>query len=369
MNQASPIREMAPVCVVGAGPCGLAACKNLAEHGIPHECLERQDDVGGHWYGDSPHSGVYASTHLISSKKLTEFDDFRMPKQFPQYPHHSQAFAYLRDYAQHFRLRDRIRFRTTVQRIHPREDGWLVSTADGNERFYSAVILAHGHHVEPHLPEIPGRFAGATLHSKNYKTPDLIRNQRLLIIGAGNSGCDLAVEAAYHARSVTLSLRRGYHILPKYLFGTPLDRCGEQLDRWLLPGRVKRRIAEKLIQVAVGPVELCGLPRPAHRLFTTHPIVNSHLPLLVAHQRVQVKPDVVAFHDYQVDFQDGTSEEFDLVIFATGYQLSFPFVDLANLNGSQGVPELFLNAFHPTRDDVVVAGMFQPNGGIWKLAD
>lgn len=357
-------------CVIGAGPCGLAAAKNLRMSGVPVTVFDRNGDVGGNWCYGTPSSSVYASAHLISSKTQTEYIDFPMPAGYPAYPSARQVHDYLRQYAEHFQLYEDIRFRTAVERVVPTASGWEVQIqGDSSPQRFRGLVVANGHHSEPLYPVFAGHFDGQTLHAHDYKTPDVLRGRRVLVIGAGNSGCDIAVEAAEHAASATLSMRRGYHFLPKFLRGKPIDVCGETLHRWGFPLWVRRIVAGGMLRIAVGPLESYGLPRPDHRLFETHPIVNSQLLYELGHGRVRVKPNVAEFCGANVRFSDGSEEPFDLVVMATGYKLSFPFLDRDLLVDERGRPKLYLNAFHPERDDLFVAGLIQPDTGIWGLAD
>lgn len=358
-------------CVVGGGACGLTALKNLTERGIPAEALEREDDVGGNWYYGSPASSLIASTHLISSKRQTEFTDFPMPGDYPPYPSHAQALAYLRDYARHFDLYQHIRFGQGVTRIEPVDGGktWQVTVAGEEPRRYRGVVIANGHHWDPLVPQFPGNFAGQILHARDYKTPDLLRGRRVLVVGAGNSGCDIAVEAAQHATAAFLSLRRGYHFLPKFLLGKPVDAGDAMLHRWRLPLWLRRWITSWLVYIAVGPLERYGLPTPDHALFETHPIINSQLLYWLGHGAIGVRPNIAELAADRVRFVDGREEQVDLIILATGYKLSFPFIDSEHLAWRDGRPQLFLNAFHPRYHNLFVCGLIQPNGGLWPLAD
>jgi hypothetical protein len=190
-----------------------------------------------------------------------------------------------------------------------------------------------------------------------------------LVVGAGNSGCDIAVEAAQHATSAAISMRRGYHFFPKFLRGLPIDVRGERLHRWGLPAWLRRKIAAWMVYFTVGPLKHYGLPEPEHRLFETHPIVNSQLLYELGHGHIRVKPNIAELRGREILFTDGTQEAFDLIVFATGYKLSFPFLDSQWILNEQGELRLFLNAFHPERDDFLVAGLIQPDSGIWGLAD
>lgn len=361
------------VCVIGAGPAGLAAAKNLRQRGLAVDLIERAHDLGGNWLFGSPGSSIYASTHLISSKRMTQFVDFPMPKEYPPYLHHTQALEYLRSYAAHFGLRECIEFGRTVEWVEPDHSGsgeaWRVRLDRGEERIYWAVVVANGHHSEPLWPEIPGHFSGRLVHAHDYKSPDLLAGKRVLVIGAGNSGCDIAVEAAQHAAFAAQSFRRGYHFLPKFLFGGPLDSGGEVFHRWGVPAWLRQQITRWLVRIAIGPPERYGLPKPQHRLFETHPIVNSQLPYFLGHGRLKIRPAVRAFIGSNVAFVDGTQEPFEVVICATGYRTSFPFLDPRLVLDDSGRPRLFLQAFHPSFHRFFVAGLIQPNGAIWPLVD
>ncbi len=367
MNAPAPPQRY---CIVGAGPCGLTAAKNLAEQGISFDCLEAEEDLGGNWLYGSPHSSVYSSTHLISSKRLTEYTDFPMPRSFPPYPSHAQALSYLRAYAEQFQLSRFIEYGKKITHLTRRESGWEVRVAgEPAARAYAGVLIASGHHWDPQWPEIPGRFEGEMLHAHDYKTPDILAGKRVLVLGGGNSGCDIAVEAGRCAKEVFQSLRRGYHFLPKFLLGKPVDSCGDRLHRWRFPLWLQRRISSWMVHISLGPPERYGLPRPDHKLFETHPIVNSQLLYSVGHGLVKVRPGVERFEGREVVFTDGSRETIDLIICATGYKISFPFIQPNLLHWKQGRPDLFLNVFHPRADDLFLVGLIQPNSGIWGLAD
>lgn len=356
-------------CIVGAGSSGLAAVRAFAVAGIPADCLEREDDVGGNWYYGRPHSSIYQSTHTISSKRLTEYVDFPMPRDYPQYPHHRQVWEYLRSYARHHGLYERIEFGRTIERITHDGAGWIVRLADGTERRYRGVVIANGHNWDPRLPEYPGTFTGETLHSSQYKTPEVLAGRRVLVVGAGNSGCDIAAEAAQHAECTFHSVRRGYHYLPKFWRGAPIDALNEQLLRWRVPTAVRRLFATFIERASFGDPTRRGLPRPDHRLFESHPIINSQMHYYLAHGRITPKPDVAELCGHEVCFTDGSREAIDLIVYATGFRISFPFVDRELLNWRDGKPDLYLNVFHPDRDDLFVIGLIQPDSGQFGLVD
>ncbi|MGI9456852.1 MAG: flavin-containing monooxygenase [Aeoliella sp.] len=357
-------------CVIGAGSSGLAVAKNFAAAGLPFDCLEREETLGGNWCYGKPASSVYRSTHLISSKVLTEFTDFPMPEEYPEYPHQELVWQYLRNYADHFGLDEYIEYNTAVRHCSPApKGGWNVELERGEVRHYRGLVIANGHNWDPRFPEFPGTFDGLALHSAEYKTPEVLQGQRVLVVGAGNSGCDIAVESAANAAATLHSMRRGYYYLPKFFGGFPIDAVGEFALRWRLPLWLRRLLARRSIRLVNGSPEQIGLPKPDHKLFETHPIINSQLAYHVGHGDIVVKPDVAELCGNRVRFTDGTTEPIDVILYATGFKISFPFIDLNELNWQGGRPELYLNVFHPERDDLFVAGMIQPDSGQWGLVD
>jgi hypothetical protein len=361
-------------CVIGAGPSGLTALKNLLAAGVPAECLEREDDVGGNWYYGSSASSVFASTRLISSKSLTAYTDFPMPPEWPAYPHHTQCLDYLRRYARHFELLPHIRTHAAVERMEPHPGGgWTVSATGRPTRHYAGVVIATGHNRDPRFPEIPGSFSGTLLHACQYKSPTqpvAIAGKRVLVIGGGNSACDIAVDSAGHAATTVLSLRRGYYLVPRFILGRPADLRGERLLKLGLPVWLRRLVSLRAIDRAIGLPWRHGLPRPDHRLWETHPIINADLCRRIDAGRVRPAGDVARFEGDTVVFTDGSREVFDVVICATGYRVSLPFIDPAHLCAdAEGVPRLFLNLLHPARDDIAVVGLIQPDSGQWGLTD
>jgi hypothetical protein len=359
------------VCVVGAGSSGLAAAKNLLQHGFEVDVLEREDDLGGNWNYGKPYARVYRSTHTISSKPGTEYSDYPMPASFPDYPHHSQILEYLRSYAAHFGVTPRIRYSTPVERIEPVVAGapdtkWLV-TAAGATTTYDAVVVANGHNWSPKIPQYPGEFAGTVMHSAHYRTPDVFVGKRVLVAGGGNSGCDIVVEAAQFGDRAWHSTRRGYYYMPKYLFGRPSDQVGDRMLALGIPLWLRRMIARISYRVLVGSPAKMGLPEPDHALFETHPVVNTLLPYYVGQGDVTPKPDIARFDGNTVHFVDGTSCDVEMVVFATGYNIEFPFIDNAHLNWVDGRPRLHQHVFHPTYDTLFVAGLIQPDSGQFGL--
>lgn len=355
------------VCVVGAGASGLTAIKNLREQGFAVDCYERETSVGGAWNWRHDRSPVYAGTHLISSRPLTEFPDFPMPDTWPDYPHHSQVLEYLERYARHFGLGEHIWYGMEVVSIVPAGDGrWDVtirSTGGGTSRVqrYAAVVIANGHNWAPVTPEIPGDFIGQVIHSNAYKDPARLRNKRILVIGGGNTGCDIAVEAAQHADRVWHSTRRGYWFAPKYVGSRPADQLSnERAPSWLRRRR-QRRISADLTR--------WGMPAPEHTPNESNPVVNGLLPHYVGHGRIEPVPDVARYDGTVVELTDGRRIEPQLVITATGYRPRFDFAAPELLDADEhGRPDLHLHVFARMHPTLAVVGLVQPDSGLFPVA-
>ena len=345
---------------------GLACAKVLVEQGIEFQGFELHSDVGGLWDIQGPRSTMYETAHLISSRTKTEFTDFPMPEGVADYPSHRVMRDYFRAFTEHFDLRRHFRFGAEVLRCEPLDSGWRVVWREGGEQHdgrFSAVMIANGTLSEPNLPRFEGQFDGEVIHSAAYRHPDQMRGKRVLVVGGGNSGCDIVVDAVHHGQSADLSLRRGYHFVPKYVFGKPADTVGGKLR---LPMWLKRRLDTMILRWFTGDAQRVGFPAPDHRLYESHPVVNSLAIFHAGHGDIRIRPDVARLEGQAVVFTDGSRAEYDLIIAATGYQLHYPFVDKDLLNWQGAAPHLFLNCLHPQRDDLFVMGMLEATGLGWQ---
>lgn len=360
------------VCVIGAGPSGITALKNILDEGIDAICYDQNDRVGGNWiYNENPsHSSVFETTHIISSKTLSQYEDYTWEdhaENTPDYPSHQQLASYFQGYAAHFGLLDHIKFETTVlktERASSRE--WKVTiknqTGEKTETF-SDLVVCNGHHWNPRMPEYPGTFSGDFLHSHDFKKADHFRDKKVLVIGGGNSACDVAVETSRVSEKTSISWRRGYRIIPKFFFGKPSDIVGSGMT-WL-PVKLRSRLSQLLIKIFIGPNMNYGLQEPDHNFGQTHPTINDELLYRIRHGKVHPKVDIERLDGKTVHFKDGSSEEFDVIIACTGFIITHPFFERSFIDYSEGDVPLYLKMIHPQYDNLFFVGLFQPLGCIW----
>ena len=364
---------MRPYLVLGAGPTGLAMAKALAEAGIPYEQVEATGDVGGNWA-----HGVYETAHIISSRRTTEYTDFPMPADYPDFPSAAQMHCYFQDYAAHFKLYDRLTFHREVAELRPEGDraegGWRVCFTDGTAALHRGVIVCNGHHWARSFPPWIKDFTGEVLHSKDYKRPDQLRGKRVLVLGGGNSGCDLASEAARVGASADWSLRRGYWFVPKTLMGRPTV---ELMQPWL-PVAIQRLVIKALIRVVVGDYAAYGLPLPDHDIFEAHPSVSTEVFHYLKHGRLTVRPDVASVGGRTVTFRQPpaqpsaqpsapVSQEYDLIALGTGFDVAFPFLPEGTVPVIGKTPQLYAGMLRPEHRGLFVMGGYQVRYGIGPL--
>ncbi len=358
-------------CVVGAGPAGLIMARALIAEGVPFDWFEKQQDVGGIWDMTSTESPMYESAHFISSKYLSGFVGYPMPADYPDYPSWSQIRDYIRNFARDFGLYDYVTLGVAVTSAEPLPgDRWRVELSTGEVREYDGLIAAPGVTWHPNLPEIAGaaEFGGDIRHSVTFRTGSEFVGKRVLVIGAGNSGVDIACDAARNADRAYLSVRRGYRFVPKHIFGLPTDA--------LLTGAIDppRGVslsgdASKLIDTLVGDLTRLGLPAPDHDLLASHPIMNTQVLHYLQHGDLIAKPNVVQLTETGAVFADGSEEQLDLVLLATGYQYLLPFLDPSLLTWRRGHPELYLNVFSRELDSLYILGFIEFAGAAYTRFD
>lgn len=351
-------------CIVGAGYTGLAVAKAFADAGLDYHHVEATGAIGGNWS-----HGVYDSTHLISCRDATQYADYPMPANYPDFPSAAQMLDYLRDFARHFRLDERIEFDTLITRVEPIDPrgltGWRVTFANGNVRRYTGVVVANGHYWSTRTPNYPGTFAGNQIHSKDYRRPADLTGPRVLVVGAGNSGCDLAVESATTFGSSDLSLRRAYWFLPKYVLGVPSSKF--DVLSVPVPKFLEEVAFRALVLVGMGRFSSFGLEKPRHRFFEQDLVVNQQLPYFLKHGRVRIRPEITRFDSHTVHFADGSAADFDTIVWATGFNTSFPFLPDGLLEWEKGQPRLVAHSIAPGLANLMFAGLVAPRSGAGGL--
>ncbi|MTB52025.1 NAD(P)/FAD-dependent oxidoreductase [Lewinella sp. W8] len=366
------MKNVPRVAVIGAGCSGITALKNCLEKGLDATCYEANADIGGNWiYSEQEsHSSVCETTHIISSKTLSEYLDFPMPEDYPDYPSHEQVLRYFRSYADHFGLRTHIRFNVRVERAELGEDQrWTLTLSDGTTEVFDYLLTANGHHHHARHPEgIAEAFAGRYLHSHDYKHNRSFKDERVLVVGSGNSGCDCAVEISRVAASVDISIRRAHYIIPKFFLGKPADTFNKGLQ--YLPGFLRGPLQKLSLRFQVGKYAAYGLEEPTEPVTKTHPTLNSELLYKIRHGKVHPRRGIQSVAGNTVHFTDGSQGTYDTIVAATGYKITFPFFDRAMINYEEAdrIP-LFLRMFHPDYPTLIFIGLFQPQGAIWPLSD
>jgi dimethylaniline monooxygenase (N-oxide forming) len=356
--------------VIGAGSSGLPVLKALCEQGISVECFERGSDVGGNWRyeNDNGLSSAYASLRTNVSRERMQYPSFPLPSSYGDFPHHSQMAAYLGAYADRHGLREHIRFGVTVERLDPEVDGeWRILLDNGLLRRYSAVVVAVGIHSYPKLPDLPGAFAGDAIHSHDYRTPKRFTGSRVLVIGAGQSAVEVALEVARVAKSTAISVRSGTHVIPRRTRGEPYDaRDVEPFVRapWRLMNLLFARSAER----ELGPVP-AAWPTPSHRILEGSPTVSSELLPAVRRGDIAVKPGIARLAGECVRFADGTEDHFDAIIYATGYRINLPFLSPSLLSARDRELPLYRRIVPPGIPGLFLAGFVDAPGGLLPVVE
>jgi dimethylaniline monooxygenase (N-oxide forming) len=372
------------VCIVGAGSSGIAAAQVLHARGIDFDCFEIGSQVGGNWRYDNDNgmSSAYRSLHINTSRQLMEYKSFPMPADLPDYPSHWQVAAYFDAYVDRFGFRDKISFRTEVVKVEPLAAGGYEVTvrrrdphgevAEPETRSYAHVVVANGHHWDPRWPEpsYPGveTFPGEQLHAHYYRTSDVLEGRRVLVVGIGNSACDIAVESSRVARETYLTMRRGAHIIPKYVFGVPTDHLTDSpLARG--PLRLQQVSMAAIVRLSAGKVTDYGLPAPDHKILHAHPTVSEDLLNRLGHGDITVRPHIDRFEGSKVFFTDGSAVEVDVVVYCTGYKVTFPFLHERVVPTRDNKVDLFHRVVPPDHPGLYFLGLIQPLGAIMPLAE
>lgn len=352
-------------CIIGAGCSGFTMAKRLKDSGLPYDCFEMSDGIGGNWYFKNPNgaSSCYQSLHIDTSKWRLAFEDFPVPDVWPDFPHHAQLLQYFNDYVDHFDLRERITFNTAVTDAAREADGrWKVTLSTGEVREYDALVVANGHHWDARLPEYPGTFDGHQVHSHNYTDPFEpydFRGKNVMVVGGGNSAMDISSELSQKplAENLYISMRRGVWVLPKYMNGQPADKAA--LPGWM-PSKIGRAMARKVIKKNIGNMEDYGLPKPDHEPLDGHPSVSGEFLTRVGCGDILPKGGIERLDGDGVIFADGSREQVDAIVWATGYNVTFPFLKQDELTPKDNVFPLYKRMVKPGWENLFFLGLAQP---------
>lgn len=365
--------DQLPACIIGAGSSGVTAAKALKEKGVPFDCFEIGSKIGGMWRyeNDNGLSSAYKSLHIDTSRHNLGYADFPIPDHYPDFLSHFEVIDYLEAYATRFDVLAHIRFNTKVERVKPLADtSWQVTLGTGETKRYRAVIVANGHLWDPRWAEFPGMFAGDQIHSHHYRTAEPYKGKNVLIVGIGNSAVDVAVDVCKSANRTFVSTRRSAWVMPKYIMGIPIDRWSAFLSRRLrLPTRMTRSIVQRFAYLVTGDQARFGIPRPKHAIWQEHATLSQELIPYCGHGWIRMKPNVSALADTHVTFDDGTREQIDAIIYATGYKTTFPFLDPDVFEMRDGNASLYRRMVSADRPGLYMLGLIQPIGPTIPLVE
>ena len=383
------------VCLIGAGTSGLITAKVLKDHDIPFDCFERGSGLGGLWrfQNDNGMSTCYRSLHINTSKRMMELSDFKFLPEIAEYPSHGEILSEFERYADTFDLRQHIAFNTTVEHCQREsEGGWSIRISGPGgieEHRYDFLMVANGHHWDPRMADFPGSFDGAEIHAHHYvdtTEPIDLAGKNVVVVGMGNSAMDIACELGHMgqgAERVYLAQRSGVWIIPKILGSIPQDKfmrhpmvkpgLGEHIKRRLIPGAMGRffndKLIETIIKLTVGHPTRVGLKAPEEHFHMRHPTVSQEIHNRLVHGDVIPKGNIRELRGKEVEFEDGSVEEVDAIIHATGYRINFPFFDKDFMAAEGNSIPLFQRIFDPRFNDLAFVALVQPVCAMMPIAE
>ncbi|MEA2911018.1 MAG: hypothetical protein QOJ15_3099 [Bradyrhizobium sp.] len=319
--------------MIGAGAAGLCMAKHLIENGFKDVTVfEIGSQIGGLWcyQNDSRRSAAYRTLHINTARNVTNFSDFKFDEKVQLFPDHWDMHRYLVAYADHFDISRRIKFKSKVvdvrptDRCRPEAPEWKVELENGQVEIFDRVIVASGHLSEPlHVPELRDNFTGQYLHSHYYREPEPFVGKKICVVGVGNSACDIASDICVLSPLTVMVARSGVMIAPKLIFGHPFTDVTMKLYKPWVPDRLRRWIIRNLVHLLHGRMSDLGFKPLTQR---AHPTTSAVLIPHVAYRRVIVKQGIEKVEGKRIFFSDGTNDEFDVLIAATGYLIDLPFI-------------------------------------------
>ena len=367
--------------VIGAGPGGIVAARYLKSEGFDPVIFEQGEHIGGQWSGDPGHSGIWPAMRTNTSRILTAFSDRPHSVESRTYPTNQMMREYLQRYAEAFDLTAHIRLKTPVRELcRDQKHGWTVRT-DAGEEHYVQVVIATGRYNKPAIPDVPGlqSFSGSgrVSHAFSYKRPEAYRGLRVLVAGCSISSLEIASDlAALGAARVVLSHRKQRYVLPKIIAGVPMDHLAftrfSAFAEESFPVAAVGSALKQFVLGAGGSPEQFGAPKPSDNIFEASITQSQFFLPLVAEGRITVKPWIDSVHHEEVRFTDGSAENFDAILFGTGYDLHLPFLSddiRRTLNMDAHHLDLYKFTFHPDLPGLAFLGMFELVGPYYPVLE
>jgi dimethylaniline monooxygenase (N-oxide forming) len=355
------------VAVIGAGASGLCVSKYLIEAGFDVTVFEIGTQIGGLWCfrNDNDRSSCYRTLHINTSRGVTHFHDYDFDSSVQPFPDHRDMHKYLVAYADHFGVTPRIRFKTRVTAVRPaftpgsEAPNWQVETEAGDVHIFDTVIVCSGHLTKPlHVAELRDRFTGEYVHSHDYREPEAFVGKRICVVGVGNSGCDIVSDVCVTSPRCVLVARSGVLVLPKLLLGIPFTDITNMLQKEWVPEWLRSRLVRFMTWIVHGDMTKLGFkPLDARAHVTSNATVVNH----IAYRRIVVKQGIEKIDGKRIQFADGSAEEFDTLIAATGYRIDLPFIspDVAPVKDNS--IELYQRIVPPGWPGLYFMGMFNTN--------
>ena len=365
------------VCIIGAGSSGLPVLKALKDRGIMAVCFEKTPNIGGLWCIENRAFGAsaaYDSLHINTDTTMMEYQDHPMPRDIPAYPGHAEIHRYFESYAKRFDLYPHIRLESPVTHVQRLDDGTWEITAAGERSRFDVLVVANGHHWDPSWPKAyPGQISAEQIHSHDYRNPIepiATRGKRVLVVGIGNSAVDIASELGHRSTGARciLSMRRGAWIMPKWVLGFPLTRPLVHVPHWV-PWKLGAMMLDVTARLVFGTPMNYGLPKPDHGWLRAHPTISQDLYSRLGHGDILVKPAIRSFAGKTVNFVDDSSAEVDVIIWCTGYKVSFPFFDPGFLPVEDNHLPLWQRMIRPGVENLFFVGLYQPLGSVMQPAE